>query len=65
MEVVFFETAAGTSPIAKFIDSQPSRDQAALTGVLSEIEWRGFAAKGATFRQLEGKLWEVKIKATL
>jgi phage-related protein len=30
---------------------------------LEEIEENGFAAKGVQFRQLSGKLWEIKIRA--
>ena len=63
MEVVFFETSSGRSPVTKFIDEQPGRDQAVLLAVLNDIEQNGFQAKGATFRQLDGKLWEIKIRA--
>ncbi len=63
MEVLFFEQSSGSSPIAKFIDSQPMQDQAVIVAVLSAIEEEGFSAKGALFRQLNGKLWEIKVKA--
>jgi phage-related protein len=63
MEVTFYQTDSGNSPITKFIDSQPLRDQAAIIAILEGIEENGFAAKGAQFRQLSGKLWEIKIRA--
>lgn len=63
MDVIFYETASGRSPVTKFIDDQPLRDQAVIIAVVNSIEEDGLQAKGATFRQLDGKLWEVKIKA--
>jgi phage-related protein len=63
MEVVFYETGSGRSPVTKFIDDQPMRDQAIIIAVINAIEEDGLQAKGATFRQLDGKLWEIKIKA--
>lgn len=63
MDVIFFEQSSGSSPITKFIDAQAVRDQAAIVAVLTSIEEDGFGAKGALFKQLNGKLWEIKIKA--
>lgn len=63
MELVFYETRSGRSPVTKFIDEQPERDQAAILAALHSVEERSFEAKGAIFRQLDGKLWEIKIKA--
>lgn len=63
MEIVFYQSSRGRSPITKFLDEQPKRDQAVLLAVLNEIEEMGLQAKGAVFRQLEGKLWEIKVKA--
>ena len=34
-----------------------------IVAVLSAIEEEGFSVKGASFRQLSGKLWEIKVKA--
>ncbi len=62
MELVFYQSSSGRSPVVKFIDDQPKRDQAVLLAVLSEVEEMGLQAKGAVFRQIEGKLWEIKIK---
>ena len=38
-------------------------DQAAVIAVLKDIETYGLSAVGCQFRQIEGKLWEIKIKA--
>jgi len=63
MKVTFYETPSGRSPVTDFIDKQPGTDQAVIVVVFEGIEEYGFAAKGAQFRQLQGKLWEIKIKA--
>ena len=62
MEILFFETASKRSPITEFIDEQGKIDQAAILAVFGEIEQNGFDAKGAVFKHLEGKLWEIKIR---
>ena len=62
MKIEFYETSSGRSPVTEFIDKQPKREQAIILAVLENICTYGFGAKGATFKQLEGKLWEIKIK---
>ncbi len=36
-------------------------DQAVIAAALAEIAGRGIQARGVTFRQIGGKLWEVRI----
>ena len=62
MQVVFYTHSSGRSPITDFIDKQSRIDQAIISAVLEDIEDSGFTAKGCKFRQLKGKLWEIKIK---
>lgn len=62
MKVKFYQTTRNRCPIVDFIEKQPERDQAVILAVLSDINEFGFNAKGCQFRQLEGKLWEIKIK---
>jgi phage-related protein len=63
MRIFFYETAAGNSPIRKFIDSLPEDDQARFIEVLQEIEEHGLAAVRVVFKQIEGKLWEIKFRS--
>lgn len=63
MKIEFFTTISGRSPVTKFIDEQTVRDQAVILAILEDIEQHGLNARGVQFRQLEGKLWEIKIKA--
>ena len=62
MEVIFYQTSRTTSAVIKFINEQPDRDQAVSLAVLNDVAENRFHAKGAQFRQLDGKLWEFKIK---
>lgn len=63
MEVLFYESSRSISPVIKFIDEQQGRDQAVILAVLNDVAENRFQAKGAQFRQLDGKLWEIKIKS--
>ena len=62
MDIEFYQTLRERSPVTDFIDSQDKRDQVIILSVLENITEDGFNAKGCQFRQLEGKLWEIKIK---
>lgn len=62
MEIIFYENRPGKSPVIKFLDSLTVSDQAIIASIFSRIESDKFQAKGANFRQLDGKLWEIKIK---
>ena len=63
MKIIFHTMLSGRSPVTDFIDKQPQRDQVTIVALLEEIEENGLAAKGIRFRQIQGKLWEIKIKA--
>jgi len=63
MKIEFYLTKSGRSPVTDFLDKQPIRDQAVVLAILNDIEKNGFDARGVQFRQLQGKLWEIKIKA--
>jgi phage-related protein len=62
MDIKFYETIRKRSPVTDFIDAQDKKDQAIILAVLENIHEHGFNAKGCQFRQLEGKIWEIKIK---
>lgn len=63
MKILFYETLRKRSPVTDFIDSQGKKDQATIIAALQSVSEDGLNAKGCQFRQLEGKLWEIKIKA--
>jgi len=39
------------------------QDRAMVLAVFKDIQLYGFRARGCEFRQVEGKLWEIKIRA--
>jgi len=60
MEVLFYRSPTGRSPVGEFIADQSKPDQAVVTGVAAGLEQYGLALPRVVFRQLEGKLWEIK-----
>ncbi|MCI2430300.1 type II toxin-antitoxin system RelE/ParE family toxin [Candidatus Acetothermia bacterium] len=46
-----------------WLQELPLTDRAKIAAVLAEIEELGFQAIGCDFRQVKGKLWELKIRA--
>jgi phage-related protein len=63
MKIYFYETGAGNSPLKKFIDKLPEKDQARFNEVFNEIETHGLNASRLIFKPIEGKLWEIKFKS--
>jgi len=49
--------------VEDFIDDLTAVDRATMIAVLKDVESYGLSAVGCQFRQIEGKLWEIKIKA--
>jgi phage-related protein len=62
MKVVFYSNASGKSPVLENINELGKEDQARLFGCLKNIEELGFYSPRVEFRQIEGKLWEIKIR---
>lgn len=63
MKISFFSSNYGRCYVEDFIDDLTTGDRAAIFAVLKDIELHGLSAVGCQFRQLDGKLWEIKIKA--
>ena len=63
MKVTFVAGASGRSYFARFIKDFSIQDRAAILAVFKDIQDYGLDAKGCEFRQIEGKLWEIKIRA--
>ena len=63
MKITFAAAASGRSYFEKFIESLSIQDRAVILAVFKDIQDYGFDAKGCEFRQMEGKLWEIKIRA--
>ncbi len=63
MKVTFAAAASGRSYFEKFIQDLSIQDRAVVLAVFKDVQDFGFDAKGCEFRQIEGKLWEIKIRA--
>ena len=63
MRVTFAAAASGRSYFEKFIQGLSVQDRAVILAVFQDIQDYGFDAKGCEFRQIDGKLWEIKIRA--
>lgn len=60
MIVSFYKTLSGRSPIEDFITDLPKSDQARFADVFEGLEKYGFGCPRVQFKQLRGKLWEIK-----
>jgi phage-related protein len=64
MKVTFASSSNGKSYFEKFIADLTVIDRAIVLAVFKDISVWGLKAKGCDFRQIESKLWEIKIKAS-
>ncbi len=62
MKVFFYTKSSGKSPVLAYIDDLSLKDKTKLLGCLESIGQMGFDSPRVEFRQIEGKLWEIKIK---
>jgi len=62
VRIVFHTSASGRSYIEGFLKDLTPQDRATVLAVFQDIRQYGFSAVGCEFRQIEGKLWEIKIR---
>jgi phage-related protein len=62
MKIVFYETKSGRNKVLDFISKLSNQDQARIFGSLKSVEEQGLDSNRVQFRQINGKLWEIKIK---
>lgn len=60
MRVAFYTSQSGRSPVQDFIGSLSKADQARFRDVFEGIQNSGLDCPRVQFRQLRGKLWEIK-----
>ena len=64
MEIIFYkQQSSGKSPVHDFIKKLSSADRLRIFACLKNIEELGFDCPRVQFRQIRGKLWEIKIKS--
>lgn len=62
MKIVFYKKTR--IPVFDFIGTMQEKDQAKILACLKNIEELGFDSPRVQFRQIRGKLWEIKIHAS-
>ena len=63
MRIGYYKTPSGRSPVEEFILGLSKMDQARFVEVYDGIRAHGLGYHEVTFRQLKGKLWEIKFSA--
>ena len=64
MKIHFYQTANGRKIVEDFIQALPNKDRGKVLAIFKSIELYGFQALQLQFRQIESKLWEIKIRAS-
>lgn len=64
MRIVFHKSSSNRAYIEDFLADLTVRDRATILAVFTDISVHGFNATGCQFRQIDGKLWEIKIRTT-
>lgn len=62
MKIEFHRSRSGRSYFEDFLGDLAKSDRAEILAVFVDIERHGFNAIGCQFRQIDGKLWEIKIR---
>lgn len=59
----YWRNPSGRAPVEKYIDNIDNiEERAEILSTLGGIQTHGTDAVGVEFRQIEGKLWELKIR---
>ena len=61
MNVIYFKQASGKEPVKEYIDKLPNILSAQVLTALKDIKENGIVRSLITCRQIEGKLWEIKL----
>jgi phage-related protein len=62
MKVVFYKKDSGREPVKENIFDLEKNEISEIFGILEDVENNGFNSTRCEFKQIEGKLWEIKIK---
>jgi phage-related protein len=63
MKVVYFKQNSGKEPVRQYIDKLPKDLAATVLASLKDLEEHGLKNTLVICRQIEGKLWEIKISS--
>jgi phage-related protein len=62
MQIFYYKKSSGKEPVKEFIESLPAHDRVRVLFDLSLIEQKGLKNSGITLRQIDRKLWEIKLR---
>lgn len=62
MKVIFYKKDNGKEPVMENIFELEKNEKVKILKVLDDIREKGFKATGCEFRQIDGELWEIKIR---
>ena len=63
MKIDFYRTSSGRNVVDEFVKGLTPQDQGRFVDVYKGIQAQGLEFPTAQFRQLQGKLWEIKYSA--
>ena len=61
--VRFYKTASGVEPVIDYLRSLAAAERAVIGGAIRMIQTHGIADSGVACRNIQGKLWELKVDA--
>ncbi len=61
MIIEYYQTPSGRSPVVDYLRQLPLEERAQIDAVLEDIEIHGLTAPLVSMRQIDGKLWEIRI----
>ena len=62
MLITFYEAPSGRRPVEEYLRTLERPDRARVAERLQNVQRFGFEAGGMQFRQVKGKLWELRIR---
>lgn len=62
MEILFYVNKNNRCPVKEFIEKLAAIDRAKILACLKSVEELGFSSPRVTFRQIDNRLWEIKIR---
>jgi phage-related protein len=64
MRIFFYKTKSGKEPVEDVIKKLEKADRAKVRSCFTKLQKDGLNCTAVIFRQIQGKLWEIKIKTS-
>lgn len=63
MKIKFYQTLSGARPVEKYLAGLQLDERVKVVAAIDDIHRNGLDGSGVVLRQIEGKLWEIKVSA--